>query len=77
MAVNDKMFSDLIKKLRACSSVPVIINGDATSSANTIAMSPLKLNDMIRGYQKVHELAHKYWFNLLTPSCDGRAYLLM
>lgn len=71
------LFSEVILKLRACASVPVVIDEVTNTSRKSISISRLKLNQMINSYWTLYKLVHKCWSNLPDPPCSEKTYLFM
>lgn len=70
-------FSDLIKTLNACSNVPVVVDGNPSSTSNIISVSRVKANTMINSYRTIYTLVNKCWSNFPEPPCDEKTYVFM
>lgn len=71
------IFSDSIKVLKNCATVPVVVDGNPNMMKTTIPISRVKMNTMINSYGIMYTLVNKCWSNFPEPPCDERTYVFM
>ena len=75
MSNNTNMFSKVLESLKAVATVPVEVDGVETK--NKITLSRLRMEEILRAYERVYVLVNKCWSNLPDAPCDEKTYLFV
>lgn len=69
--------NSVVSELKRFSNVPVFVGSRESTTADSISISPVKLDELVTIYPKIHTFTHTIWRNLPSPPDCEPAFVIM